>query len=234
VCVAALAWVALLRMPMPGMDMAEMAMPMVHAWTALDVALLFAMWAVMMVAMMTPSATPMVMTFHEVNQRRSASGRPSVPSTVFLLGYVVVWTAFSALATIAQWWLHERAALSSDMALVSPQAGGALLIAAGIFQWTPLKRTCLAHCRSPLSFVMAKWREGIVGAFRMGLHHGVYCVGCCWALMALLFVVGVMNLLWVAAIGGFVLFEKTLRVGDVAGRVVGIALGAAGAWMMLA
>lgn len=216
---------------MSAMDMADMAMPMASRWTGADVGLLFVMWAVMMVAMMTPSAAPMVLTFLVVNRRRSAAGRPVVSSGVFFLGYVVVWTVFSIVATAAQWWMHEVAVLSPGMALVTPAASGLMLLAAGIFQWTPLKRTCLSHCRSPLAFVMGDWREGTAGAFRMGLHHGIYCVGCCWVLMTLLFVVGVMNLLWVAAIGVFVMIEKIAPAGEIVGRVGGLALATAGVWL---
>ena len=216
---------------MSAMDMADMAMPMASRWTGADVGFLFVMWAVMMVAMMTPSAAPMVLTFLLVNRRRSAAGRPVVSSGVFFLGYVVVWTVFSIVATAAQWWMHEVAVLSPGMALVTPAASGLVLLAAGIFQWTPLKRTCLSHCRSPLAFVMGDWREGTAGAFRMGLHHGIYCVGCCWVLMALLFVVGVMNLLWVAAIGVFVMIEKIAPAGEIVGRVGGLALATAGVWL---
>ncbi len=236
--IVALGWLYLVRVAasMPGMamaDMAGMAMPRADGWSPVDVTLLFLMWVVMMAAMMTPSAAPMILTFLTVNRRRGAAGRPVVSSWMFLLGYLVVWAAFSAVATAAQWWLHEAAALSPGMALVSPVSGGAVLLAAGIFQWTPLKRACLSHCRSPLSFVMAEWRDGTWGAFRMGLGHGVYCVGCCWILMALLFVVGVMNLLWVAAIGACVMVEKIAPHGDVAGRVAGVALLVAGVWLFL-
>jgi predicted metal-binding membrane protein len=125
------------------------------------------------------------------------------------------------VATVAQWGLHTAALLSPMLASTSPLLGGLLLLAAGIFQWTPLKSTCLTQCRSPLGFVMTAWREGTWGALRMGLRHGMYCVGCCWVLMALLFVAGVMNLLWVAAIAALVLMEKVLPRGEWVGRVVG-------------
>jgi predicted metal-binding membrane protein len=239
--VVVLSWLYLVRSAgsMSAGDMADMAgmadmvMPRAAGWSPVDVALLFVMWAVMMVAMMTPSAAPMVLTFVTVNRRRSDSGRPAVSTSAFLLGYLAVWTAFSAVATAAQWWMHETAALSSGMALISPTSGGVVLLAAGIFQWTPLKQVCLSHCRSPLSFIMAEWREGAWGAWHMGLRHGAYCLGCCWVLMALLFVVGVMNLLWVAAIGAFVLVEKVVPHGEVVSRVGGVALFVAGAWMLV-
>jgi len=218
-------------MDMPGMDMSSMAMPQLQEWTGLTVLLLFVMWAVMMIAMMVPSATPMVFAFLQVNQGRKAANRPFVPVTIFLLGYLGVWTAFSGVATLAQWGLHKAALLSPMMAATSPVLNGVLLIAAGIFQWTPLKLACLKGCRSPLSFLMSEWREGAAGAFVMGLKHGAYCVGCCWVLMALLFVAGVMNLLWVAVIALFVMAEKMLPKGELIARISGVALILAGVAM---
>jgi predicted metal-binding membrane protein len=219
-------------MDMAGMDMAGVEMPGLHEWEVTTVLLLFMMWAVMMVAMMVPSAAPMILTFLTVNRRRQATTRPLVPVGIFLLGYLAVWTAYSAVATLAQWGLHEAALLSSTMAATSPVLSGGLLLAAGVFQWTPLKRACLKGCRSPLSFLMSEWRDGTAGAFVMGLRHGAYCVGCCWVLMALLFVAGVMNLLWVAVIALFVMAEKILPRGDLIGHVAGIALVTAGIALM--
>jgi predicted metal-binding membrane protein len=221
---SALAWAYLLalawRMPHREMAMA-MAMPHMQAWEATEVLLTWVMWAVMMVAMMTPSAAPMILMFATVNRRRRGQQGPFVPTTVFLLGYLLVWGGFSIVATLAQWGLHTAALLSPMMVSTSPMLGGLLLLAAGIFQWTPLKSTCLTQCRSPLGFLMTEWREGASGALLMGLRHGRYCVGCCWILMALLFVAGVMNLLWVAAMAAFVLVEKVLPRGQLVGRVVG-------------
>jgi predicted metal-binding membrane protein len=213
------------RPDMPGM---AMAMPAMHAWSWVEVGALVIMWAVMMVAMMTPAAVPMILMFVAVSRRRAAEGRPAVPTAIFVLGYLAVWTLFSVGAALAQAVLHAAALLSPAMAATSPLFAGGLLIAAGVFQWTPLKRACLAACRSPLSFLMTGWREGRGGAFVMGLRHGLYCLGCCWALMALLFVAGVMNLLWVAAIAVAVLVEKVVPRGDVVGRLAGVALVAAG------
>ena len=200
--VALVAWLYLIHLSvkMPGMDMADMpgmAMPRDHAWGPVDVALLFVMWAVMMVAMMVPAAAPMILTFAMVQRKRREQARVSVPTAVFLLGYLVVWTAYALVAALAQWRLHEADLLSS-MATTGARLGGGLLFVAGVFQWTPLKQACLAKCRSPLSFIMSEWREGRSGAFVMGMRHGAYCATCCWALMALLFVAGVMNLLWSA------------------------------------
>jgi predicted metal-binding membrane protein len=237
-CLAAmviLAWLYLFhtKTAMPGMDMTGMDMPgMVmldlSKWGPATVLLLFVMWTVMMVAMMVPSATPMILTFLSVNQRRKAADRPYVPTAIFVLGYLAVWTAFSAAATFAEWGLHQAAMLSTTMTATNKALNGGLLIAAGIFQWTPLKRTCLKGCRSPLSFLMSEWREGSGGAFVMGLRHGAYCTGCCWFLMALLFVAGVMNLLWVAVIAVFVMAEKISPKGEFLARVAGLALMIAG------
>jgi predicted metal-binding membrane protein len=199
----------------------EIVTPQMQAWGALDLVLLFVMWVVMMVAMMVPSASPLILTFATVNRKRREREDPVVPTAVFLLGYLVVWTGFSAVAIFAQWGLHTAALLSPMMVSTSSILGGILLIAAGVFQWTPLKHACLKHCRSPLGFLMTEWREGTRGALVMGLKHGSYCVGCCWILMALLFVAGVMNLLWVATIAAFVLAEKVLPRGDLVGRVAG-------------
>jgi predicted metal-binding membrane protein len=213
---------------MPGMPGMAMAMPAMHPWSWVEAGALAVMWAVMMVAMMTPSAAPMILMFATIHRRRAAEGRAAVPTAIFLLGYFVVWTIFSVVAALAQTGLHAAALLSPAMAATSPLLSGGLLIAAGVFQWTPLKRACLASCRSPLSFVMTGWREGWDGALVMGARHGLYCLGCCWALMALLFVAGVMNLLWVAAIAVAVLVEKVVPRGDVIGRFMGVALIAAG------
>ena len=229
--VTLLAWGYLLSMAagMSQMDMgADMAMPRVGPWTALNLVLLFVMWAVMMVGMMVPSAAPMVILFARVNRQRHERHAPVVPTAAFLGGYLLVWTGFSALATLLQWGLHTAALLSPMMVSTSPVLGGALLVAAGAFQWTPLKRACLVHCRSPLHFFVSEWRDKTAGALLMGTRHGVYCVGCCWVLMALLFVAGVMNLLWVGAIAAFVLIERVVPKGDLVGRVAGVVLVAAG------
>jgi predicted metal-binding membrane protein len=242
-CLAAIvliAWLYLLHLnaAMPHMDMPDMTgmdmnmpgmvMTQPHEWDMTAVFLLFVMWAVMMVAMMVPSAAPMILAVLTVNHRRQAAARPLVPVGIFLCGYLAVWTAYSAMATLAQWGLHKAALLSPAMAAASPLVSGGLLLAAGIFQWTPLKRACLRSCRSPLSFLMSEWRDGAAGAFIMGLRHGSYCLGCCWILMALLFVAGVMNLVWVAVIALFVMAEKLLSRGELLGRVAGIGLGSAG------
>ena len=202
----------------------KMSGPDTQPWSARQIPPLFLMWSEMMVAMMIPSAAPMILMFAGVNRKRREQDRPFVPTAVFVSGYLAVWVGFSALAALAQWSLHGAALLSSGMVSTSPILGGALLLAAGVFQWTPLKNACLNHCRSPLIFLMTDWREGIKGAFLMGLKHGAYCTGCCWILMALLFVAGVMNIWWVAAISILVLIEKIapagMRVGKLAGAIL--------------
>jgi predicted metal-binding membrane protein len=219
--VAVLTWLYLLRM---GREMAEMEM---HAamgmqeWGVVEVLLLIVMWVVMMVAMMLPAAAPMILMFTTIHHRRFPQRQALTRTGIFLLGYVVVWGAFSIVAGLVQWGLHRAALLSPGMVGTSPYLGALLLIAAGVFQWTPLKQTCLANCRSPLSFIMAEWREGSRGALVMGLRHGAYCVGCCWVLMSLLFVAGVMSFAWIAAIAVFVLLEKVVPGGERVGRIAG-------------
>jgi predicted metal-binding membrane protein len=193
---------------------------------------LFLMWAGMMVAMMLPSAMPMILTFAAVSGSRRRQERPYVPVTVFVAGYVAVWTGFSVVAAIAQWVLHRQALLSPAMASTSAWLGGLLLFAAGIFQFTPLKHACLTQCRAPFDFIMTRWREGSGGAFRMGLEHGLFCAGCCWALMGLLFVAGVMNILWIAALSLIVGLEKLLPRGAWLSSATGVVLTAWGAWLI--
>ena len=211
--------------------MAEMGMSMDMPWRTADVLLAFAMWAVMMAGMMTPSAAPVVLLVAGMNRRRGAQ---RVPGVVFAFGagYLLIWVAFSAAAALSQWALHQAALLSPAMTTSSARLGAAILIAAGIYQLTPFKGTCLTHCRSPLGFLMSHWRDGTAGALRMGIAHGSYCLGCCWALMGVLFVVGVMNLLWVAAIAIFVLMEKVGPAGTLIARVAGVAMIAAGTYAL--
>ena len=231
---AAWAYTGYLAWKMEGMEMGtEMAMPQMQTWALVELVLLFVMWTVMMVAMMVPSAAPMVLMFANVQRRRQQQQRPFVPTSVFLIGYLVVWMVFSIIATLAQWGLHTAALLSPMMISTSSLLGGVLLLVAGIFQWTPLKHACLKHCRSPLGFITAEWRAGTWGALIMGLWHGSYCTGCCWALMALLFVAGVMNLFWVALIAVFVLVEKIVPKGHLVSKATGLLLIGWGIWMVV-
>lgn len=233
VCIATIAWAYMLYLDRGmGTSMGmEMAMPRTKGWEAVDFVLMFVMWAVMMVAMMTPSATPMILTFSGITRRRHDQRNPIVATWAFVAGYLAVWTIFSAVATIAQWGLHRAALLSPMMVSSNPLLGGILLIGAGVFQFTPLKHACLSHCRSPIGFFMTEWREGSGGAFLMGFHHGIFCVGCCWLLMALLFVAGVMNLLWVATIAVYVLVEKIVPAGYRVSQAIGVCMILAGLWM---
>ena len=195
--------------------MAKMGMVMNQPWGARGLLFTFVMWAVMMVGMMTAAALPVLLLFAGAHAKRA--GRGAVPAVLlFGLGYIVVWLGFSTCATVAQWALHQGALLSPTMATSSTPAAGAILIAAGAYQLTPLKGGCLTQCQSPLGFLMGNWRDGSSGAFLMGLRHGALCLGCCWALMGVLFVVGVMNLVWVAVLTGFILLEK---LGPTGGRV---------------
>jgi predicted metal-binding membrane protein len=197
-------------------------------WTVVDLAFTVMMWAIMMVGMMLPAGAPVILLFAAVNRKRREQGASAVPTAAFGLGYLLVWGGFSVVAGLAQWGLHAAALLSPTMAAQSPLVGGALLVAAGVYQLTPLKEACLAHCRTPLGFFMTEWRDGAGGALRMGWRHGRYCLGCCGILMALLFVTGVMNLVWVAAITAFVLVEKVAPGGPRIGRAASWALIAAG------
>jgi predicted metal-binding membrane protein len=203
------------------------------AWSAGSLLPLFLMWAAMMVAMMLPSATPMILTFAAVSRNRRRQHRPYVPVAIFAAGYVAIWSAFSALAAVAQWMLHRQALLSPGMASTSAWLGGFLLLAAGVFQFTPLKRTCLTYCRTPFEFIMTRWREGARGAFHMGVEHGVFCTGCCWALMSLLFVAGVMNILWIAALSLLVGLEKLFPRGLWLSSAIGLILTTWGAFVIV-
>jgi predicted metal-binding membrane protein len=210
----------------------ELAMPHIQSWGAIDFLLTFVMWMVMMVAMMVPSSAPMIIMFATINRKRREQKGPFVSTGVFLLGYLLAWGWYSVLATLGQWGLKSAALLSPTMVSTSPIFGGALLLAAGVFQFTPLKHACLTRCRSPLGFLMTEWRDGTRGAFIMGLRSGNYCVVCCWALMSLMFVAGVMSLLWMAIIAAFVLVEKVAPGGQWVSRISGLLLIIWGAWML--
>jgi predicted metal-binding membrane protein len=186
------------------------------------------MWAVMMAAMMLPGAAPTVLLYASL-VRKNAERGTVLPSTwVFASGYVLAWAGFGLVATALQTMLEQAGLLTPMMSSASRWLTAGLLVAAGIYQLTPLKAACLTHCRDPVQFLMAHWRPGATGALRMGVAHGAYCVGCCWALMLLLFVVGVMNLVWVALIAAFVSIEKLLPAGPLTGRFAGAALIVAG------
>ena len=206
---------------METMDMG-MTMLTMPSWGWIELLLLCVMWVIMMIAMMLPSASPMILMYLKTLQRSSTQHSVPVLISMFVLGYLVIWTGFSALISVVQWALHKAALLSPMMVSTSNVLGGLILIVAGLYQWTPYKHACLRRCRSPLGFIMTQWREGINGAFVMGLRHGLFCLGCCWALMALLFVTGVMNLLWIAALSVLVLIEKIIPTGEKLARWVGV------------
>lgn len=203
-------------------------------WTAGYAGLMLSMWWIMMVAMMLPSATPMLLLFARVNRKQRMTGRPYVPTAVFLAGYLAAWLGFSVIATGLQWGLEQLGLLSPMMMTTSTWLGGAILIAAGAWQLTPLKAICLRHCRSPLGFLAGNWHPGAAGAFRMGLEHGTYCLGCCWFLMGLLFFGGIMNIYWIVGLAVLVLIEKVLPIGMWAGRVIGAGLVAWGVLLIAA
>ena len=204
-----LAWLYLFSMA-TGMEAMGSAMLSARTipWNSADIVLMFMMWVIMMVGMMLPSATPMILLFTTVNRRRRSQGAAVTSPVIFVTGYLAIWMAFSLVATLLQWGLHDAGLLSPMMTTTSAWLGGVTLVAAGTYQWTPFKTICLRHCQSPLHFISTHWRSGTRGAFRMGWTHGRYCLGCCWVLMCLLFVGGVMNLIWIAGLAVFVLVEK--------------------------
>lgn len=230
-----LSWSYLLAGAGTMQEMDGMIMPMSGGpWTAGHALLMLAMWAVMMAAMMLPGAAPMILLYATIARGRRARGERTGSAGIFALGYVMVWSGFSIGAVALQYALEQAALLSSMMETTSVALAATVLIAAGVYQWLPLKQACLRRCRSPLDFMLTRWREGTRGAFLMGATHGVYCVGCCWMLMLLLFVGGIMNLAWIAALALFVLVEKLVPAGHWIGRIAGVALVAWGIATLLA
>jgi predicted metal-binding membrane protein len=214
--------------------MGAMLMPAFRPWSVVDFTYMFVMWAVMMVGMMMPSVTPMVLLYASIGRKAAQSGSPLAATGWFVAGYLLAWTAFSLAATVAQWQLSRLALITPMMASASDLFGGLLLVAAGLYQWSPLKYACLTHCQSPLGFLITRggfsaspWRS-----LRLGAEHGSLCVGCCWVLMALLFVGGVMNLLWIAGLTIFVLLEKIIPTGRLVPRLAGAAMAAAGLFLL--
>ena len=244
----ALAWGYMLwladDMQMDGMDMTGFRMipagigimlPATEPWRAIEFGYVFLMWAVMMVGMMAPSAAPMILMYARVGRHDKAEGKPFAATGWFAAGYFLAWTGFSLAATFFQWAIERAALLDSQMAIASNAVGAIVLIAAGIYQWTPLKDMCLAQCQTPFQFLMRHggFRSDLRGCVSLGLRHGAYCVGCCWVLMALLFVGGVMNVLWIALLALLVLVEKLTPAGRWIARAAGVACVAAGAWMLV-
>ena len=201
-----------------------MVMPRTNSWSIPDLLAAGAMWSIMMIAMMLPSATSMLLFFSAVRRSRPATGGMGAQAAVFAAGFLGVWIAWAWLAAGLQWALQARVVLSPQLTVARIPLAAAFLIIAGLYQFTSLKHACLARCQSPLGFLLSRWRAGAWGAAQMGIRYGAFCVGCCWALMGLLFVVGVMNLVWVAVLAVFVLLEKTVLRGLWPGRITGAIL----------
>jgi len=236
---AALAWAATIRMARAtphghiAVDWAAgLGLPAPAARGAADVMILFAMWTVMMAAMMLPSAAHLVLTYAAIQRKQDGHHSPVTPTALFLLGYLLAWVGFSGGGTLAQLGFQRSGLLTRAGESADPIFCGILLLVAGAFQWTPWKNACLSKCRSPLGFLMTRWRSGPRGALRMGLEHGAFCVGCCWALMALMFVAGMMNLLWLAALAAFCLLEKLLPSGRLMRHASAAGLSAWGIYMV--
>jgi predicted metal-binding membrane protein len=229
------AWIIVMARDMYGPMTGASAWMMTLRWDAAHVFLLWAMWAAMMAAMMLPAASPMLLLYDGAAKRQGIDARASAERQVYALaaGYVAVWALFSIGATAMQRVLSMMLLVSPMMMLTSPVAAATVLVIAGAYQLTPLKHACLRACQSPLGFMMGHWRPGITGAFRMGIDHGIYCLGCCWALMLLLFVGGVMNLAVIAALTLFVAFEKIAPFGIAGARISGVLLMVAAVWMLV-
>jgi predicted metal-binding membrane protein len=225
-------WIVIMARDMYGSMAGASAWMMTPRWDAPHLLLLWAMWAVMMIGMMLPSASPVLLLYGAM-ARRSTQPFSERWIYAFAAGYLVVWAVFSVAATALQRALATALVVTPMMEIASPLIAAALLFLAGVYQLTPLKLACLRTCQSPLGFLMSTWRDGLSGAFRMGLQHGAYCVGCCWALMLLLFVGGVMNLTVIAALTAFVAFEKVARFGAYGARISGVLLIVAAFWMAL-
>ncbi len=225
-------WIVAMARDMYGAMTGASAWMMTSVWDGTHLLLLWTMWAVMMAAMMLPSAWPMLMMYGTLSRKQTAGRHSANHLYLFAAAYVLVWAMFSVAATVTQRVLANLLLFSPMMEMTSPAASAALLIVAGVYQVTPLKRICLRSCRSPISFLMAKWRPGAAGAFRMGIEHGVYCVGCCWALMLLLFVGGVMNLYVIAALTVLVAIEKVIWAGEWGNRLSGALLIALAVWLL--
>ena len=231
---ASWAWIVPMARDMYGPMTGPSAWMMATTWDARHLLLLWAMWGVMMTAMMLPSAAPLLLLYAGMGRRVTVTTGPARLGVYGMtLGYLLVWLLFSAAATALQRVLSALLVLTPMMEAATATASGVLLLLAGAYQLTPLKARCLSTCRSPLSFIMQRWRPGLRGAFRMGAEHGLYCLGCCWALMLLLFAGGVMHLGVIAALTIFVLIEKMAPFGARSAPISGVALLALGVWVIL-
>jgi predicted metal-binding membrane protein len=246
--IVALAWTYVLwlaaDMDMGGMDMPDFRMvpagaglmvPSTAPWHAIEFVFVFAMWAVMMVGMMTPSAAPMILIYARVARQAALERKPFAATSWFAGGYLLAWGGFAFVATLAQWAVERLGWLMPSMAGASGVFSGLVLIAAGLYQWTPLKYACLRQCQAPLQFIQQHggFRAGATSSLALGARHGAYCVGCCWVLMTLLFVGGVMNVLWIAVITILVLVEKLVPTGHVISRILGAGFLVAGVWLAI-
>jgi predicted metal-binding membrane protein len=229
-------------MEMGGMDMTGLRMipsgmglmmPTAMPWRVMEFGFVFAMWTVMMVGMMTPSAAPMFLMYARVGRQAQARGRPLSATVWFAIGYFLVWIAFALFATSVQWALERTALLDFTMATTDNVLGGLVFVAAGLYQWTRLNDLCLTECQRPFEFVMRHggYRRDVSGCIALGFRHGAYCVGCCWALMALLLVGGVMNVLWIVLLALLAFLERVTSMGRLIARLAGIVLVAGGAWL---
>jgi predicted metal-binding membrane protein len=227
------AWIVPMARDMYGSMQGPSAWMMTDTWDFPHLALLFAMWVVMMAGMMLPSAAPTLFLYAGVIRKSPDGSRARAHVYAFAVGYLLVWTAFSLMATVLQRVLAHWLLLSPMMDARSHVLGGSLLVLAGVYQLTTFKRTCLESCRSPVVFITQHWKSGVAGGFHLGAAHGLYCLGCCWALMLLLFVGGVMNLWWISALTFFVLLEKFAPLGAKAGRLSGLLMIASGLWNLV-
>lgn len=225
-------------MAMPGMDMSsEMSpgvmRPVPTPWGPVEFAFMFSMWAVMMAGMMLPSVAPLVLIYARVARQAVVQQTPFASTAWFVGGYLIAWTGFSLAATGMQWGFERMLLLTPAMTSASNKFGSVVLIAAGVYQWTPLKDICLSQCQAPLFFITRHggFRRDHFGSLLLGARHGLYCIGCCWTLMLLLFVSGIMNLLWIAAIAIFILLEKVVPSGRILSRIGGLAFVVGGIWM---
>ncbi|WP_428625241.1 DUF2182 domain-containing protein [Sedimenticola sp.] len=191
-------------------------------WSIIDFARVLIMWIMMMIAMMLPTAAPMIVTYADILANQQGGARVLSPLAAFIGGYLITWGSYSLVAVIAQWGLLQSDLITEMMVGANPLFNGSILILAGLYQWSKLKDVCLTHCRTPLQFFLSSWQSGSRGALRMGAKHGAYCVGCCWALMLLMFFFGLMNLIWIAALSIIMLSEKILPKGELFGKGVGI------------
>ncbi|MBS9717256.1 DUF2182 domain-containing protein [Pseudohalocynthiibacter aestuariivivens] len=241
VVIAAVYTVAGVGMNMSAIEMTQMArtigdpMPMATTtpWTLTYASLIVLMWWVMMIAMMTPSAAPMVLLFTALKRMGPENDKATIFSSVFLCGYLIIWAFFSAAAAALQWGLEALSLSEGAMMTINSRGfAGTILVVAGAYQFTGLKHACLTHCRSPAHFLSKHIRPGATGAFRTGAHHGTYCLGCCWALMALLFVGGIMNLYWIVGLTIYVLIEKLVPNGLLVSRLTGAVLVGVGSFYL--